>query len=345
MIKDLPDRTVSATVIKLALAVLDGKPVPAVPGAILEDVRRFSRLCGLECLVAKALDELGDEEAGRVFQGCVTKSMLFQRDLMMLDSILTKMSCPGAVLLKGGSLKYQVYPDPALRPSVDIDILVPSREINRLIRGFLARGFEIEEEPIIKRPVSGRLGYHVGIRHRNLNLLIEVHRGLTQQLRYAHPVELFIEESRQISWLDNIRAPSLQWQLVHGAIHMAQRGFKQAFKHLLDIHILKKRLGGRGIQRATELAALCGARRALSLTMEAADIAFDHKKSPWSWLFSDTGPEVLKPGLPVVPAQLMTGLLTTDSFGQFMHALVIKGSLLPLDVFLQKILQGAGRAK
>ena len=336
-----PDRKLSLAMVKLVLNVLEGKKVSTVPNEIVEELLDFSRSCGLHCLVAKALAEVGNEHAGEIFRECITQSMFFHRDLVMLDRILAELAYTGAVLLKGGSLKYQVYPDTALRPSVDIDLLVNPKEIYRVVKGFLTHGFQIDSEAILKRPVSGRLGYDIGIRHPDMNFMIEVHRGLSQQFRYSHPVDRLIMQAGPISGFANIRAPSLQWQMVHGAIHMAQRGFKQSFKHLLDIHILKKQVGEQGVKQAFDLAELCGARRALYLTIKAAEIAFEYKQSPWNLLFSNTGPEVLNTNINVVLAQVLTGFITTDSTSRFMRALLIKGSLLPLDLAFQKIICGS----
>jgi len=337
MIKKADDRTVGLTVARLALAVSMNEETSYVPEELLNDVRTFARTCGLQCLVAKALSVQGDKAAATEFEGCVTKSMFFQRDLMVIDEMLGKVPYSGAVLLKGGALKYQIYPDPALRPSVDIDLLVRPDDIYRVARRFMAKGFYIDDHAIVKRPVSGRMGYDIAMRHPELNMMIELHRGLTQQFRYAHPVDRIIMDAGPLPGLRNITAPSLPWQLVHGGIHMAQRGFKQGFKHLLDIYILKSRLNEDDMRKAIELAGICGAKKALKLSIEAADIAFGHKKSPWSWLFSDIGPQVLKPAIHVVPAQILTGPLTTDSIAYFTRAMVIKGALLPLDLAFQKV--------
>ncbi len=327
------------TVIKLALEALGGAHTHNIPPHMTPQLLAFARDAGLHCLVAKALMDSGAPDASSVFQSCVTRAMTFYRDLLVLDQMLDDIDCHRAILLKGGALKYQVYPDPALRPSVDIDILIPPDALYQVVHGLMDRGFSIDPSTVLKRPLSGRLGHEISIIHPQINYMVEIHSGISQQFLFPHPVDLLVKQALPLPGFSRLKCPTLQWQLVHGAMHMAQRGFKQAMKHLLDIYLLNNLLSSREqIQQTLALAGRCHARRVLTYSIEAANIAFAHKSSPLTWLFSETGPQVLRPQMHVVAAQALTAPLTMDTPLQWLRALGMKLPLLVLDLILEKTL-------
>jgi hypothetical protein len=69
-----------------------------------------------------------------------------------------------AVALKGRSLAERLYPDPDLRPSTDVDVLVPAADLDRAAEALAARGFRLDG--------SGHLDYQRR-HHRHVSLLRE----------------------------------------------------------------------------------------------------------------------------------------------------------------------------
>jgi hypothetical protein len=61
-----------------------------------------------------------------------------------LDRILTRLREAGAatMLLKGVSLVDEIYPDPALRPMTDIDLMVHSGDLSKVVKIFGHLGFK-----------------------------------------------------------------------------------------------------------------------------------------------------------------------------------------------------------
>ena len=86
------------------------------------------------------------------------------------------------IALKGLHLAELVYRDISLRPMSDLDILVPHSQINHAVATLLTLDFELN---------SGlSSGYDVGLTHRRLGILVEVHWTLAQPTEpYTPPIE------------------------------------------------------------------------------------------------------------------------------------------------------------
>jgi len=73
-------------------------------------------------------------------QATAIRSLIAQRSLILISRILSKNKIP-SIALKGAYLAFHAYPDPALRPLRDIDILVPKQSAIFAYKCLLSAGF------------------------------------------------------------------------------------------------------------------------------------------------------------------------------------------------------------
>jgi len=87
-----------------------------------------------------------------------------------------------AIALKGLHLAELVYRDISLRPMSDLDILIPHAQLEPAVAALLALGYE--------RNRGLPNGHEVGLTHRELGILVEVHWTLAEPTEaYTPPVE------------------------------------------------------------------------------------------------------------------------------------------------------------
>jgi hypothetical protein len=133
---------------RLLLALLGGAPREAVgplleatgPGDWREDPVRLVRL-GLAPLVYSRLRALGGlghiprDLARECATAYVRAGIAAAQRARELGTVLAALAPAGIrpIVLKGMYLALEVYPDPALRPMVDIDVLVPRGDLERVV--------------------------------------------------------------------------------------------------------------------------------------------------------------------------------------------------------------------
>ena len=104
------------------------------------------------------------------------------RRVLLLESVLVEVVRHlealgiGHRVLKGAALAHTVYPDPAVRPYVDIDVLVPSSDFDAAVEGLIASGAtRVRPEP---RPgFVSRFGKSVELTRPD-RVSIDLHRAL-----------------------------------------------------------------------------------------------------------------------------------------------------------------------
>ena len=167
------------------------------------------------------------------------------------------------LLMKGASLAYDVYPDPAWRVRSDVDMFIRAEDRDRVRRCLDDLGCVSEPE------VSGRLvtyQFHSlrvdthGIRH-----VYDVHWKVANPQRFADairfdelaeaavPLPLLGPDARGIG-----RVHALWLACVHRAAHHYDR---DALVWLYDIHLLMSTLDAGGVARFASLAERTGVRR------------------------------------------------------------------------------------
>jgi hypothetical protein len=112
----------------------------------------------------------------------------------------------------------------------------------------------------------------------------------------------------------------------------------------MDIHVLKMKSDNELISKAFYLARQCQAERALITSMAAEHTVFEYPDRFWSLIFG-TGPEVLKSTIPPMFAVFITSVFTSDSWGQIIRWVGIKGPLIGLDLLLNKLFFNTEQSK
>jgi hypothetical protein len=177
------------------------------------------------------------------------------------------------LLMKGASLAYDVYPDPAWRVRADVDIFIRAEDREGVRACLDDLGYVCEAE------VSGRYvthqfhGQHIdahGIRH-----LYDVHWKITNPQRFADAVG-FDELAADTVALPLVgphargigRVHALWLACVHQAAHHHGR---EALVWLYDVHLLVGALDAGGVARFLALAERTGVRRICARALRLAE--------------------------------------------------------------------------
>ena len=274
------------TVLKLALKGI------GYPGIDVQDVDMdltelfaFAKMAQVECPVASTLFINGLVPLKLQIEDCALRALKFERDLRLLDDMLKDFG--PVVLLKGGAWRFTLYPDPSLRQSVDIDILVEPKRWKEAQKFLISRGFKRESPGDLR----SRLNYEVTFRHPHLNYLIELHKGLTDSFRYKLPVNELFEEAYFFKGFENLKATPMKWNIIQSCVHFAQRGFKQPLKHLIDLMIMTKDASAK--EDALEIAKAAGITRLVRFSYRLTEVALMEDPPLWYKIAYDGGPYVL----------------------------------------------------
>lgn len=166
-------------------------------------------------------------------------------ELTRILEVLGRVEIP-VILLKGADLAHTLYPDVAMRPMADLDLLVPYacfEQVLHILEDQLGYHSQLIETALnIQRLVA----YHRHLSGGPRGLVnVEVHWNLvsSEQSWYAVPVDWFWEHSQPINYpgigeSDGIRKLDLEANLLYLTSHaMLQHGVKQCLMiWLYDIH-------------------------------------------------------------------------------------------------------------
>jgi hypothetical protein len=162
--------------------------------------------------------------------------------------------------LKGALFRYLLYPDPSMRPGVDIDILVPPGQMSGAERALLDAGFRRGEGWPGNRRASERTTYEKTYFHPDIRVsgcFVEIHDGYSRAIRY--PVD-YQDVWRRTVKMDDLRvngetpsgsvhpfgsqARTLSPEdiLVHLFIHNAKHLFSSTLLSFIDIRLIVERL-------------------------------------------------------------------------------------------------------
>jgi hypothetical protein len=150
-----------------AAAVLTGRPVPGAPAELV----RRGNLGPLA--YSLGLLEHRDDYAASLIVSLRRKAVLAE--------VLAALRAEGvrAALIKGCGLAGTIYPDPATRPMLDVDLLVPAPRMAEAARALYAIGFA--------RAGKARMlsGYSHAVAFSRGDLVVELHRNIVQHNRTA----------------------------------------------------------------------------------------------------------------------------------------------------------------
>lgn len=150
-----------------AAAVLAGLPAPSAPAELV----RRGNLGPLA--YSLGLLEYRDDYAASL--------IVSLRRQAVLTEVLAALRAAGvrAALIKGCGLAGTIYPDPATRPMLDLDLLVPAPRMADAARALYAIGFA--------RAGRARMlsGYQHAVAFSRADMVVELHRNIVQHNRTA----------------------------------------------------------------------------------------------------------------------------------------------------------------
>jgi hypothetical protein len=150
-----------------AAAVLAGRPAPSAPAELV----RRGNLGPLACSLG--LHEHRDDYAASLIVSLRRQTVLAEVLAALRDAGVR------AALLKGCALVGTIYPDPATRPMLDVDLLVPAPRMADAARALYTIGFTRAGRA---RTLSG---YHHAITFSRADMVVELHRNIVQHNRTA----------------------------------------------------------------------------------------------------------------------------------------------------------------
>jgi len=150
-----------------ATAVLTGRPAPSAPAELV----RRGNLGPLA--YSLGLHEHRDEYAASL--------VISLRRQAVLAEVLAALRAAGvrAALIKGCALSGTIYPDPATRPMLDLDLLVPAPRMADAARALYGIGFVRAGRA---RTLSG---YAHAVAFSRGEMVVELHRNILQHSRTA----------------------------------------------------------------------------------------------------------------------------------------------------------------
>lgn len=153
-----------------------------------------------------------------------------------------------AVVLKGGALAFALYPDLALRPLSDIDILVPEERLEEAIARIKALGYR-ELSPEITPNHRRIAGIHCSFVREKVPLTLELHWSLVagKHSLYAPDMAWFWSHTEPLPSLTPLLTLEPTAHLLYLAVHaMFDHGEAELdLKWLYDIHMLVEKEGVR----------------------------------------------------------------------------------------------------
>jgi hypothetical protein len=137
------------------------------------------------------------------------------------------------IALKGAVLAQRLYPEPWLRPSTDIDLLVQPVHLDAASRAMEARGWR----PVMTRPESAlELSHHVTFAGPG-RLYLELHFSPACGFQSEFDVSRLFTRTRPIAiGGQQVRALGAVDELIHQCVHAAHHGFQGA-KWLYDLKL------------------------------------------------------------------------------------------------------------
>lgn len=184
-------------------------------------------------------------------------------------------ACDGAMILMKGPEVAARYPDPALRPFRDVDLLVEDAEATQ--RAFLAAGFQAVGDPALYEDI-----HHLRpLAFPGLPLLVELHSRpkWIEGLEPPASAELFALATEGEAGVDGVYAlPPGHHALVLAAHSWGHEPLRR-LRDLVDVAAVAQGLD-RGDLR--ELAAAWHMERAWTTTIRAADALFLGGSPPWA---------------------------------------------------------------
>ena len=142
-----------------------------------------------------------------------------------------------SLLLKGAALGPLVYPDPALRPMTDIDLLIRYEARSAALETLARAGFE-RPTPAVEAFWSEAY-YNLPLAHRQFPaLMLELHWSIAQAGRHAPDLEGLFQRVQVLP--DGSRALGPEDLLLHQTLHHSYHYFEPKLIWIYDLALLHR---------------------------------------------------------------------------------------------------------
>ncbi len=187
----------------------------------------------------------------------VGTDILAEKTCRKAAEALTAADIPFAPI-KGALFRYLLYPEPSMRPGVDIDILVPPGKMREAEKALFAAGFGDTQGWPEDRRVSERTTYEKAYVHPDMRIsgcIVEIHDGYSREMRYPVDYRDVWQRTMRIDDLapgenakgtahpfgPEARTLSPEDILVHLFIHNAKHLFLSSLLSFIDIRLIVER--------------------------------------------------------------------------------------------------------
>lgn len=263
-----------------ALAALLRDPSRWPRGLAIDDaVLQLAQAEGLSALLHDALARnpgapVAPESRARLARhvfDAAAQDLLRQRELERLLGVFSDAGLQ-PVLLKGRALAYLLYPQPVLRPSVDVDLMVPPAGRQAAAALLRAQGYDcgaFQGGELVNAQASYWRDLAPGAR-----MLVDLHWRISTSPLFAHvlPHDWLWPRAQRIPALGpHARGPAFADALLHACVHRAPLGERaDRLIWLYDIHLLARRLDEQGW---TEFVGLAARHRLRAICLDALQAA------------------------------------------------------------------------
>ena len=140
--------------------------------------------------ILKSIPGMAPEEflvkSKKLYHQNALRNIRYAQEIIQLNRILSSVNIP-LILMKGIGLSQILYNDPALRPCVDIDIIVPGPYLKNAYDILYHRGYvdTVNWHPLRKK-IGKVLSHHWQFYNPQKNLILELHRKYIASSRSAH---------------------------------------------------------------------------------------------------------------------------------------------------------------
>ncbi len=228
-------------------------------GALLHEALAFDP-------AAPAAPGLRERLARSVFDASA-RDLLRKRELERVLALFARAGLE-PIVLKGWALAHLLYPQPALRPSLDVDLMVPAAARPAAAALLLAEGYDtttFQGGDLVNAQASYWRDLAPGAR-----LTVDLHWRISTSPLFAHVLthDWLRPRAQRIPALGpSACGPAFADALVHACVHRAPLGERaDRLVWLYDIHLLTRRLDEQGW---TEFAGLAARHRLRAICLDA----------------------------------------------------------------------------
>ena len=183
------------------------------------------------------------ERLARFHHSIGLRNMQIYNELCKVLRVIEDEGIP-VILLKGVALAQTVYPDMALRPMSDIDLLVKRADLDYVSQILSGLAYV----PSSKYPVDWYEKHHHSVPYRNLHkhIIVEVHHNIAPEPFMSRISADSLWEDTQTVSISGIDASILSPEnlILHLCLHMADDLFAERIKILVDISEAIRYYGG-----------------------------------------------------------------------------------------------------